>query len=156
MSEEFNPGYSKAKYVVVAAAAVFFLFILPGIVLAIASNMTDIDLRITRDKRPIPEYELLKRRILTEGAHLMLQVPENTSDKEIHRVIKHAIANRIPLKRKTVLTIYIYNQNPSKTRSRRGPRISEADRTYLWSLTKGINRVENGDPSIPKAFTLPL
>ncbi len=156
MSQEFNPRRSKAKFAAVAVAAVFFLVILPGIVLTIASNMTDIDLRITRDKRPVPEYELLKRRILTEGAHLMLQVPENTSDKDIMRIIKHALSNRIPLKRKTVVTIYIYNQNPSKTRSRRGPQMSEADRTYLWSLTKGINRVESGDPAIPKAFTLPL
>lgn len=150
MSDNVIPRRSKTKIVAVAIAAVFFLLILPGVVLAIASNMTDVELRIMPDKRPAPEYEILVRRLLTEGSFVSLQVAEDTSDKEMKRIVGHVVANQLPAKRKTLLTVYIYTQPPSKTRSRRGPLKSEADQIYLWSLTKGIRRVESGDPSIPK------
>lgn len=154
MNEEFDTGRSKSKYLAAGIATVFFLLILPGIVLAMASNMTNVELRITRDRRPIPEYELLDRRILTSGAYVKLRVPEKTSDKELRRILRHVIADRLPLQKRTGVTCYIYRQSSVKTNLRRGPSKSEADQTYYWTLTHGLELVENGDPSLPKPFSL--
>ena len=140
MTEEIKPGRAKAKYAVAAVAAIIFLLILPGVVLAIASNMTGVELRLTRDERPVPEHQFLGRRNIAGGFAVWLRVPEETSDKDMKRIIRHLIAKRLPERKR--MTFYIFDQSDPNTNRWKRPSMDQADQTIKWSLTSGIEFVE--------------
>ena len=139
MEEEFVPGKSKAKYAAVAAAAVFFLLILPGVVLAIASNMTGVELAVLSDDSPPPEHQIVARRNAPPGLSLWLRIPEDTSDKDLKSIIHHIVETRDG--NPEFLTFYFDKVNP-ETKMPKRPSTDESDQTFEWTLTRGIRRLK--------------
>ena len=139
MSEEITQGSSKAKYVVIALAAVFFLFVRPGVVLPIASDMTGVELTV-RGGRPVPEYQVINRRRVGTDIVLWLRVPEATPEEDMNIIIRHIVNTRYT--DRTRLTFYVFDSVDPETKRPKRPSWNEADHTFEWGLTSGIQRVE--------------
>lgn len=140
MIDEFTRESSKAKYIVVALAAVLFLLVLPAFVLAIASNMTNLELSIARNEEPVPEYEIFARGGESPDKQMWLRVPEATSDTDMYQIIRHIVSTR--RSDRTYFTFYIYHSVDPKMKSRRRRSTNDSDQTFDWALKSGIRRVK--------------
>lgn len=140
MSEDFTQGSSKTKHAVVAAAAVLFLLILPGFVLAVASNMTGVELRIVSDDAAVADYEIIMRRRVPPDMALWLRVPEATSEKDMHQIIRHIVNTKYS--RRTHIIFYVYTSVDPETNLQKRPSTHESDQTFKWALKSGIQRVK--------------
>lgn len=140
MSDDFPQDSSRAKYIGVACAAVFFLLLLPGFVLAFASNMTGVELSIVRDENPVPEHRIIQRRRVGFELTLWLRVPESTSKKEMNQIIHHIVSNVYSGERSAIF--HIYNSIDTETNMPKRPSTHESDQTFKWTLSSGIRRVK--------------
>ena len=140
MSEEFAKDGSKAKYIVVALAALLFLLVLPAFVVAIASNMTNLELSIAGTEAPVPEYEIFARGGEPPDKQMWMRVPEATSDNDMYLIIRHIVSTR--RSDRTHFTFYVYHSVDPRMRSRRRRPTNDSDLTFEWTLKSGIWRVE--------------
>ena len=140
MSDDFTQDASKAKYIGVALAAVFFLLVLPGFVLAVASNFTRVELSIVRNQGSVPEHEIIERRRVDFDRVLWLRVPQSTSEKDINHIIRH-IVDDVYSDEPSVI-FHIYNSTDTETNMPKKPSTDEADQTFKWTLKSGIRRLK--------------
>lgn len=140
MSEEFTRDGSKAKYIVVALAALLFLLVLPAFVLAIASNMTNLELSLARNGEPMPEYEIFARGGESPDKLMWLRVPEGTPDNGMYQIIRHIVSTR--RSDRTHFSFYIYHSVDPKMKRRRRRTTNDSDQTFEWTLKSGIQRVK--------------
>lgn len=140
MNDDFTPGASKAKYIGVALATVFFLLLLPGFVLAFASSMTGVELSIVRDETQVPEYKILERRRVDFDLVLWVRVPESTSEKDMSQIIRHII--RSQYSDRTSIIFHVYNSIDTKMNIPKKPSTHESDQTFEWTLKHGLQRVK--------------
>jgi len=117
---------------------VVFLLILPGAVIAIASNMTGIQL-FQEEGPPPPEYEVVDWRRGTEFLSLWVRMPPDTTDNEMKRVVQDIVRERY--KGRPYIRVYFFlNPSPSTGEHKR-PFKDGADATFRWRMRDGIAKL---------------
>ena len=139
MSQDSSNKISNKRYVFAAVAAMFFLLVLPGFVLAMASNMTGIDIITIGAEMPLAPHEVLERKRIGPAVAIWIRTDENTSADEMKRIVRRVVTYRYRGEPK--MTVYFFRTPDPESNMPKQPAIHESDDTYIWTPSGGIRKI---------------
>lgn len=138
MSQDLSPHPSKKRYILPAVAAVFFLFVLPSIVLAMASNMTGIDIISIGEEKPLAPHQIVGRKRVVGGVAVWVRTDENTSAAQMKRIVRDIVKTNY--RGRPMMTVYFFRKPDPESNLVKKVGTHQPDDTYVWTPSNGIRK----------------
>lgn len=139
MSQDLSPRPSKKRYILPAVAAVFFLFVLPSIVLAMASNMTGIDIISIGEEKPLAPHQIVGRKRVAGGVAVWVRTDEDTSAAEMKRIVRNIVKTNY--RGRPRMTVYFFRKLDPESNLPKNVGTHSPDDTYVWTSSDGIRKI---------------
>ncbi len=136
MSDETLAHSNKKRYLLAAAGALVFLLILPGIVLAIAANMTGIELIDSYDPDSVPDYDVIRSQAGRGAKTYWIRAKEGATVDAVTMIADHLVRNE--KKSLSRIRFYFFVKLDPETKALTEPISDNIDYSLTWNQEDGI------------------
>ena len=160
MSDETLAHSNKKTYLLAAAGALVFLLILPGIVLAIASNMSGIELISSYDPDSVPDYDIIDAQARRGRKSFWIRAQEGATVDDVTLIANHLV--RTEKKSLSRIRFFFFVELDPETKAFKEPISDNIDYTLVWNQENGVrlhfdrsihgSGGESRRPSAPPSF----
>ena len=136
MSDEPLAHSNKKTYLLAAAGALVFLLILPGIVLAIASNISGVELISLYDPDSVPDYDIINTQSNRGRSTFWIRAQEGATVDDVTIIANHLV--RIEKKPISRARFFFFVKLDPETKAFKEPIKDNIDYTLVWNREDGV------------------
>ena len=136
MSEKPLAHSNKKTYLLAAAGALVFLLILPGIVLAIASNMSGVELISSYDPDSVPDYDIIKTQARRSAKTFWIRAHEGATADDVTIIANHLLRNE--KKSLSRMRFFFFVKLDPETKAFKEPIKDNIDYSLAWNREDGV------------------